>query len=142
MTEAPPPRAVRAFVREGLKGGAVRVVALDGGRVVGWADILASFGQACAHCGRLGIGVLAAYRGRGIGRRLLRACLARAREAGFTRIELDVRADNAAAIRLYKRFGFVREARKRNALRFDGVYFDAVQMSLVSAKGASGRGAP
>lgn len=45
--------------------------------------------------------------------------------------QLEARADNLAAIRLYEKLGFVREALKCNAMRFDGVYFDSVQMSLL-----------
>ena len=77
------------------------------------------------------MGVLAASRGRGVGGRLLAACMERAGARGITRIELEVRADNAAAIRLYEAAGFVREAVKRRAMRFDGVYYDALQMSFL-----------
>jgi hypothetical protein len=43
------------------------------------------------------------------------------------------RADNARAIKLYERAGFQHEAVKRNAMHFDGVYYDAVQMSILLA---------
>jgi RimJ/RimL family protein N-acetyltransferase len=46
-------------------------------------------------------------------------------------VTLQARADNAAAIRLYRAVGFEQEATVRNAMRFDGVYFDAVQMALL-----------
>jgi ribosomal protein S18 acetylase RimI-like enzyme len=77
------------------------------------------------------MGLLGAYRGQGHGHRLLQACIAMAAAQGITRIELEVRVDNVHAIRLYERVGFVPEARKQRALRFDGVYFDALQMSLL-----------
>jgi len=132
MTEAPPVESVRSFIQGTVGQDAAQFVALDGERVVGWADVLPSWGQAVAHCGRLGMGVLPEYRGRGIGRRLLLACVAKAQARGATRIELDVRADNAPAIRLYESAGFTLEARKRRAMRFGGVYHDALQMSLLS----------
>ena len=50
--------------------------------------------------------VLAAYRGLGIGRRLLRAAEARAREAGARTICLSVKAGNAGARSLYAAEGF------------------------------------
>jgi RimJ/RimL family protein N-acetyltransferase len=50
---------------------------------------------------------------------------------GLTRIDLEARSDNEAVIRLYEALGFVQEALMRKAMRFDGVYFDAVLMSLV-----------
>ena len=45
--------------------------------------------------------------------------------------ELEVRIDNLAAIRLYKRVGFAHEGRKRNRLRYDGVTFDGLVMGLL-----------
>lgn len=47
-----------------------------------------------------------AWRGRGLGSRLLRAVRARARGAGAEHINLDQMADNAAVERLYARLGF------------------------------------
>jgi len=138
----PLPRIVE-FVRESVANDAVQYVALDGERVVGWADIFPAWAHAVSHCGTLGMGVLAERRGQGIGKRLLLACVAKARRKGITRIELEARADNRSAIALYERQGFVHEARKRNAMRFDGVYYDAVQMSLVLPEGIGGApGAP
>src|SRR5215210_3878038 len=45
-------------------------------------------------------------RGWGLGRALVQATLARARERGCRRAELDVNEANAAAIALYEAFGF------------------------------------
>jgi RimJ/RimL family protein N-acetyltransferase len=41
----------------------------------------------------------------------------------MTRIELQVRADNGRAIRLYERMGVEREGTLRRAMRFDGAYY-------------------
>jgi putative acetyltransferase len=131
QTFAKPRSDFDAFVRDSVTHDLVQFIALDGDRVVGWADIFAAWADAVKHCGSLGMGVLAAYRRQGIGERLLQACLAKARTQGMTRIELEARADNAGAIRLYERVGFEHEAIKRNAMRFDGVYYDAVQISLL-----------
>jgi putative acetyltransferase len=131
QVQAPSIERVEGFVRESVSGDAVQFVALDGQRVVGWADIFPAWAEAVKHCGTLGMGVHAGHRGRGLGERLLRACLAKAPSKGITRVTLEARADNQAAIRLYERLGFAHEARKRHALRFDGVYYDAVQMSLL-----------
>jgi ribosomal protein S18 acetylase RimI-like enzyme len=46
-----------------------------------------------------------AHRGRGVGREIMDACAARARAAGCTRWALNVKIDNAVAIRLYERCG-------------------------------------
>jgi RimJ/RimL family protein N-acetyltransferase len=128
--EAPPLERIEGFVRDSVAADAAQFVALDGDVVVGWADIFPAWAHAVAHTGTLGMGLLPAWRGQGLGRQLLLACIAKARAQGITRITLQSRADNTVAIRLYEAVGFQHEARLRNAMRFDGVYFDALQMSL------------
>lgn len=134
--EAPPLERIQAFVRESVANSAAQFVALDGTTVVGWCDIFPAWAHAVQHCGTLGMGVLAPYRCHGIGQQLLSATIAKAKANGITRIVLEARADNTRAIRLYERMGFVHETRKRNALRFEGVYYEAVQMCLLYEPGA------
>ena len=122
---------IEAFIRESVANDAVQFVALDDVRVVGWADIVPAWAHAISHRGSLGMGVLPDYSSPGLGEALLRAGIAKAKVKGITRIELEVRADNRPAIRLYEKLGFIHEALKRNAMRFDGVYFDSVQMTLL-----------
>ncbi len=131
QVEALPLERVQGFVRESVASDAAQFVAVDGSIVVGWCDIFPGWAHAIEHCGSVGMGLLPAYRGRGIGQQLLSACLAKAKSKGITRVELEARADNERAIKLYERLGFKREALKRHGMRFDGVYYDSVQMSLV-----------
>lgn len=53
--------------------------------------------------------VLPEYRRQGLGRMLLADAEARAKELGCTSLALDVEAENLAAVRLYERYGFIRE---------------------------------
>lgn len=129
--EALPLERIQGFVRQSVADDAVQFFAVDGDRVVGWADVFPGWAHAVRHVGSLGMGVLPAYRGQGLGRQLLQACIDKARAQGLTRIELEARADNLRALRLYEQLGFRHEALKRQALRFHGRYFDAVQMSLL-----------
>jgi ribosomal protein S18 acetylase RimI-like enzyme len=129
--EAPPRERVEEFVRESVKNNAAQYVAVDGPLVVGWCDIFPDQVEALKHRGSLGMGVLAHYRGRGIGKELIVATLAHARRDGISRVELEVRVDNAAAISLYEHLGFIREGCKRNGMRFDGSCFDSLTMGLV-----------
>ena len=131
LHEAPPLEAVRAFVLGGMAGGAIQFVALDDERVVGWCDVHPALPHAMRHRGRLGMGLRSEHRGRGLGRQLLDACIADARVRGLTRIELEVRADNAPAIGLYERAGFVSEGRRKRAMRFGEEYFDSLEMALM-----------
>ena len=132
VLEAFPLEQTREFVLGLIRNGDPQFVALEDGEVVGWCDIRRLPFPSQAHRGILGIGILPAFRGRGLGRRLLTATLAQASRAGFVRIELDVRADNARAIALYEKAGFVKEGVIRDAVRVDGAYCDAILMALVN----------
>lgn len=131
QVQALPLDRVEGFVRDSVANDAVQFVAVDADTVVGWADIFPAWAEAIAHCGSLGMGVLPEYRGQGLGRKLLEACITKAWDKGLTRIELEARADNQSAIALYEKLGFEHEALKRRAMRFDGQYFDSVQMALL-----------
>lgn len=67
-------------------------------------------------------------RGLGVGDALLTAVIAHAREH-VEQILLAVVADNAAAIRLYERHGFMTYGVEPRALKSDGVYFDEILMA-------------
>ena len=131
LLEAPPLPLVGRVVRESIAAGVPRVVAIVEDGVVGWCDVMPDSRPASRHVGVLGMGVVREHRGRGVGAALLTSALAAAREAGLTRVELTVREDNAAAIRLYERFGFVHEGLKRNALAVDGRFENLACMALL-----------
>jgi ribosomal protein S18 acetylase RimI-like enzyme len=77
------------------------------------------------------MGVLPRFRGQGLGRRLILRTLDAARACGLTRVELTVREDNASAIALYGKVGFVTEGLQRNAVRIDGVYENVAEMAIL-----------
>jgi len=83
------------------------------------------------------MGIIPPYRARGLGRRLIDAAVAQARKADFVRIELFVHSDNARAIALYEKVGFVREGVQRDAVYIDGEYRDAIVMAIVERENAT-----
>ncbi|HEU4924444.1 MAG TPA: GNAT family N-acetyltransferase [Burkholderiales bacterium] len=129
--EAPPFEECRKFVAQNIRRGHPQHVALAAERVVGWCDVLPIDRPIRAHTGVLGLAVLAALRGRGIGTALLHATLERARAVGLTRIELSLRENNKRVVGLYERFGFVHEGIQRNAIRVDGAYESLICMGLI-----------
>ena len=131
MIEAPPLEKVRKFQSKLIDAGAAVFYAVEGGgRVVGWCDVFADHDNPrLAHRGGLGMGLLPAYRGRGIGSRLLDATLRKAKEARVEKVELWVYTTNTAAIALYRKFGFETEGRRRDYRRLDGRSYDCVLMS-------------
>ncbi len=130
MLEAPPLDAFRAVVLANLARGIPEVVALDGDQVVGWCMISLFNREVFEHRGNLGMGVVKAYRRRGIGQRLMTHALQKAKDMGLERIELEVFASNTPAIALYEKMGFVTEGIKTRARKLDGEYDDVVQMAL------------
>lgn len=106
-------------------------VAVSEDRVVGWCDILPSFGESRRHVGTLGIGLLPEFRDRGIGRRLLQAAISTAWARGLSRIELTVREDNLRAKALYERMGFENEGVKKRSMLVDGKFYDCFFMALL-----------
>jgi ribosomal protein S18 acetylase RimI-like enzyme len=59
--------------------------------------------------------VLSAFRGRGVGRRLLDAIEGKARELGCCKLTLEVMDNNHRALRMYEAAGFVRYALQKEA---------------------------
>jgi len=104
--------------------------AITGDEVVGWADITLSDIPECTHRGTLGMGVSAQHRGKGIGSRLLEACLAHARKISLAKVELAVYTNNAAAIALYRKYGFTDVGIRRDYRRLDGITYDELLMDL------------
>ena len=137
IVEGPPPDGSREFVRGVLAAGGVHLAAVDdslpgdgGARVVGWCDVVRNALPGYGHVGRLGMGLLATHRGRGIGERLLVAALESARANGMRRVELEVYASNGAARALYERMGFEIEGTRRRVRVLDGREDDSLLMAL------------
>lgn len=82
------------------------------------------------HRGGFGITVAKKFRGQGVGRQIALATLDAAQTAvlGLRLIELEVFANNSAAIGLYKKLGFKQYGRLPGGLKFKGKYVDEIFM--------------
>lgn len=130
--EGPPLESTRGYLQRILAGAGVQLLAVTrSDTVAGWCDIARNPQEGFRHCGRLGMGLLPEYRGRGWGRILLARTIAAARDAGIERVELEVFASNKRAIAFYEAAGFVVEGVKHRARKLDGQYDDNVFMALV-----------
>jgi ribosomal protein S18 acetylase RimI-like enzyme len=135
FVEGPPLESTRTFVRDIVNGAGVQMLALTpDDTVVGWCDIIRNPHEGFRHVGRLGMGLLPEYRGRGLGRQLAVQTIDAARQAGIERVELEVFASNTVAIGLYRALGFVVEGTKRNARKLDGRYDDNILMALIDGE--------
>jgi RimJ/RimL family protein N-acetyltransferase len=129
--EAPAFAQSEAYWTEMIERGCPFEAALDGRRAIGWSDITPVPRPAFAHCGTLGIGLHADYRGRGLGRKLLAATIAAAWRFGLERIELTVFMSNERARRLYELAGFLPEGVLRRHRKVNGEYEDSLFMALL-----------
>jgi len=98
------------------------LVADDDGMITGYAGLLAAGSQGDV----LTLAVAAGRWGQGTGSALLEALLAEAARRGCTEIFLEVRADNARAQQLYRRYGFVQIGIRRGYYQPSGT--DALVM--------------
>jgi ribosomal protein S18 acetylase RimI-like enzyme len=114
----------RSFLRLTRSPTAAFLVACREGAPIGYALVLFRHGAASARL--YSIAVAASQSGRGVGSRLLAAAEAVALRRGATRLRLEVRADNTAAIRFYEARGY------RGIGRREGYYEDGMAALLLS----------
>lgn len=83
--------------------------------------------------GEIGMAVARKWRGRGVvGSALMVAATEWARESGLHKLSLSVWPHNAAAIALYRKFGFVEEGRRvKQYRRASGELWDTIDMGLL-----------
>jgi len=129
--KAPPLESIKAFIHNNVSKGYPQFVAESESRVIGWADFVPVEKESLLHTAHLGMGVLKEFRGKGVGSALLSSVTEAAIHAGFTRLELEVFANNVAAVTLYEKHGFEHEGTKRQARIIDGKYIDALIMSRI-----------
>ena len=113
------PDADRTFLKEDVEDpqvlaewsrpGAARVIALDGGEVVGSVAIVPLHGWS-SHVGEIRLVVDPDHRGRGIGRDLARHAVVEAVQLGLSKLVVDVISDQLALIGMFRALGFEPEA--------------------------------
>jgi L-amino acid N-acyltransferase YncA len=105
------------------------LVAERGGTIVGWSSVNPFNPRACYdHVGDFSIYVERAARGSGVGRRLLEALIAGARELGYHKLVLAAFPHNAAGCALYARCGFRTVGIYREQGMLNGKWVDVILM--------------
>ncbi|XXM70818.1 N-acetyltransferase family protein [Lysinibacillus sphaericus] len=106
------------------------IVAEVNGIVVGSIEFRSQTRKRLAHTGSVSMSITNKYRGRGIGKALLKALLDWAEENPLIeKVSLGVFSTNQRAISLYKQMGFVEEGRLMKEYKLDhGEYIDDILM--------------
>lgn len=106
------------------------LVACIGDEVVGTAGLHTAAQPRRRHVGAIGMAVRDDHQGKGVGTALMGAITELADGwLNLTRLELSVFTDNAPAIALYEKFGFVREGTHLQHSFRDGAFVDAYAMA-------------
>ncbi len=107
------------------------LLALAGDEVVGMLDLWGGERPDNRHAGQFGMSVAKGWRRRGVGRTLLEAAIAAAREwPGFCRLQLECVVWNDRAVALYESLGFQHEGVMRKAINLRGRPEDLFLMAL------------
>ena len=106
---------------------ACRLVARDGGEVVGWAA-LSPVSSRCVYGGvaEVSVYVAASARGRGVGHTLLASLVEASERNGLWTLQAGVLAENEASIRLHEACGFRVVGRRERLGKLKGVWRDVV----------------
>ena len=106
------------------------LVACAEGEVVGNVGLHPSSNPRRRHAASIGMAVRDDWQNKGVGSALMQAVLELAdRWLNLTRLELEVYTDNVPAVRLYEKFGFVREGTHKQFAFRNGVFVDAYAMA-------------
>jgi len=116
--------------KEMIDGDSIIFIAEDDNKIVGECRITRqSRGRGEDHSGILSIAINKDYRNKGIGYSLMKVCIAKAKRK-FDIVTLYVFKQNKKAIRLYRKFGFVKTGMWPKAIKRNGKYIDDIIMQL------------
>jgi len=118
----------REWIRSFDDLSSVLYVAEVGGRVVGQVDVRIPTFEKARHVANLGIAIVGAFRGLGIGRALMERALAWMKLRRVEKATLEVFASNERALALYRKMGFEVEAVRKRHYKIRGEYVDDVMM--------------
>ncbi|MCC6682122.1 MAG: GNAT family N-acetyltransferase [Phycisphaeraceae bacterium] len=122
----------REYIRSCQEPDALCILGEVGGRIIAMASLRREARYKLRHVAVFGMTVMAEFRNQGLGRALLGEIIAFARaHPEILKLHMGVYPDNPPAMELYRKMGFIEEARLIRHLREpDGTFHDEVKMYL------------
>jgi len=134
-----PDQQAELFGGASARGDVFLIAEVDGLRT-GEVNLRRGSRPAFRHSAALGIAVAREWRNKGIGSELMQRVIEWAKTEGdLQRVELNVFSTNAPAIRMYERFGFLIEGRRKSAVRVGNELIDDLLMAYVIETPNTGR---
>lgn len=111
-----------------------RIVFRDDGRIAGWAALSRVSARACyAGVAEVSVYVSDAFRGRGIGSKLLRALVEQSEANGIWTLQASIFPENEVSVQIHLRHGFRVVGRRERIAQLRGVWRDTLLMERRSA---------
>jgi len=123
-------KTLQTFVNDTTKH---LIVAEDEQMLVGFVKLIGSQLKRTRHRASIMMGIVSAYQGQGLGRKLLAVVDKLAKDKGVHRLELTVMAENKRALWLYSQCGFTVEGIRRRAIKLREAFVDEFYMSKIIA---------
>ena len=120
---------IRRILTAKSTGKTLILIAEVDGKVVGVGEVKVGVFKKNSHTAELGLAVIRAFRGLGVGKALMEEMLSRAEKSGVEKVWLSVFSTNDAAIALYRKFGFVVEGIRKKQFKIGDTYIDELLMA-------------
>jgi RimJ/RimL family protein N-acetyltransferase len=107
------------------------LIALENEEIIARAEIEGYYAARIRHRAKFSISVRKLYWNQGIGTEMIKRIFEQARKMNIRIIELEVITDNAGAIALYHKMGFIDIGTYKNYFYVNGMFKDAVVMQKI-----------
>jgi RimJ/RimL family protein N-acetyltransferase len=128
-------RYVEGFLKKTEEKKAVKLLAFHKDELIGVCDIT-PLEKIESHIGKLGLTIKKEWRGKGVGKLLLKTTLLETEKntVGIRIVELGVFANNPVAKRMYEKMGFIEYGKLPGGIQYRGELVDHVYMYKLLAK--------
>ncbi|AHF05999.1 GNAT family N-acetyltransferase [Desulfitobacterium metallireducens] len=117
------------LVESSTTGNKIMLLSLVENKVIGCLHFEGGARPRVQHTGEFGVSVLKDYWDKGIGTEMVQELIQWAKASKIIRkLNLRVRSDNARAIRIYERLGFIREGLITREFFISGEFYDFIYM--------------